>query len=691
MKATTVALFVSCLWASTSWATPPSSEEEIAKPEPVEIPTVVVEKRRPTEDSAAPATVISREDVTDAMSSLPEILDEQPGLRIQRLGGLESFSTVSIRGSSSDQVLVALDGIPLNAAEGGGVDLSTIPFGPLDRIVVYRGVTPLSFGTSAIGGVVSMHSRTISRPWLEMEAGGGSFGTRMARGFGGSGGDGWGVGVAVDYVGSEGNFSFVDDHGTLFQADDDQTTERKNNAFDQASVLVKTHVDLNATWRLGVIDWFLWRSQGLPGMASAPTEKASLRRMRNLLGFRLHGRPSRRFPLDVAVVPYVSWSQTELSDPLSEAGFGADEIRDQSWVPGMNTTIKWPLFFGDDDIILFSPGLNVAYRYERFMPRDDGASIAYDASERHRLSAALELDVDVAPVETQFLVSGRYESLWNAVHQPENRPIVTDPASNNGDTDAWTFRGGVVNRSLRDTEFRANVSYGVRFPSLHELFGNNGTLLGNPGLDPERGLGLDMGLVYSTPRTLRPNHWSTELFGFARWTEDLIHFVQNAQNISVAQNISSARVFGVEWGTYFDVLRHLRGRGSVTWLHSEDRSDTAARRGKRLPQQPEWKAFVRLEGYVRIKGWVSEMGASAELEFVSGNYRDPANLVAVPERWLLGAGLYVQSQSSGLRLDVTARNLTNDTVLDYTGFPLPGLSVMATLRYTPTMDGLERS
>ncbi len=687
MSRVIVALIVLVFGSQAVAAPPPSTDSTDPDEDVVDIPTVVVDSARRVEDHAAPSTVISRDSVTDAVASLPEILDEQPGLRIQRLGGLESYSTVSIRGSSAEQVLVTLDGIPLNSAEGGGVDLSTIPFGPLERVVVYRGVTPLSFGSSAIGGVVSLHSRTLQKPWLELEAGGGSFGTRLARGFGGHGSEDWGVGVAVDYLGSQGNFAFQDDQGTLFQNQDDEETERQNNAFDQTSVLVKAHWDWSNDWRLGVMNWFLWRDQGLPGVASNPTEKASLKRVSNMLGFRLHGSPSADSPLDVAVIPYVSWSQTTLSDPLSETGFGADNIKDQSLAPGISSTLKWPLFFSGSPDTVLTPGVNAAYRYERFVPEDLSTAQRFDASERHRVTAALELDFDWGPAETQVLISGRYEKLWNDVEQPGNRPVITEPPKPKLLSDAWTIRGGLVNRSIPWVEWRANAAYGVRFPSLYELFGNNGSLLGNPGLGPERGWNVDTGLVFTTPKQWRPNHWSVELFGFARWTDDLIHFIQNSQGISVAQNIASSRIFGVELGTYCDVLRHIRGRGSATWIHSEDRSDNPARRGNILPQQPTWKVYGRLETYLRMAHWISELGVSADIEFVSGNFRDPANLVEVPERWLVGAGLYLRSKSSGMRMDVTLRNLTNQPVLDYTGFPLPGLSVMATLRYAPLVEG----
>jgi len=673
-------------WVPPTYAAPPASSTVEPK-EPIDIPEVVVHSRRAAEDETIPTSVISRKDVTDAVAGLPEMLDEQPGLRTSRLGGLESYSTVSIRGSSADQVLVTLDGIPLNSAEGGGVDMSTIPFGPVERVLIYRGAAPIGFGTSSMGGVVSIETRDLAGQWLEMEAGGGSFETRLLRGFYGTGGADWGAGVALDYLGSTGNYRYLNDQGTVFSTTDDKTVTRKNNAFDQVSLLGKAFVALNEDWRLGAINWFSWRKQGVPGLALHPTEESSLERMRNLLGLRLHGKRLGNQRVALSVIPYLSWSQTVFSDPLSEVGFGADRVRDQSLVPGLIGTLGHPMPLDDDADFVLTPRLNVQYRYERFMPGTGRDTITLHASERHRLSAAAELALSTEPIATEVLGSLRYESVWNAMNNPGNRPLITEPPSADSFSDAWTLRGGLVQRSIPHTELRANASYGVRFPSLFELFGNNGYVLGNPGLKPERGVGVDFGVVHSAEWLDRPNTWSVEVFAFARWTDQLIQFVQNAQNISVAENIASARILGVEFGTYLDCFRHVRGRGSLTWMQSENRSDIVAHQGKQLPHRPQWKAFGRLEAYGRWPGVLSELGVSAELEALSGNYRDPTNLVAVPARWIVGAGLYALFQQRRIRLDVTARNLTNNRVQDYTGFPLPGLSVMTTLRYTPLVDG----
>ena len=64
-------------------------------------------------------------------TTLADLLSSAVGVQVKRYGGLGSFSTVSIRGSTAEQVVVYLDGVPLNQAIGGGADVGRIVVGVL--------------------------------------------------------------------------------------------------------------------------------------------------------------------------------------------------------------------------------------------------------------------------------------------------------------------------------------------------------------------------------------------------------------------------------------------------------------------------------------------------------------------------------------------------------------------------------
>ena len=92
------------------------------------------------EDLTAAASVLTPASSLRANQDLATLLLEVPGANVTRRGGFGSFATLSLRGANPDEVRVYVDGIPLNQAVGGAVDLSTLPLGDVERVEVYRGI-----------------------------------------------------------------------------------------------------------------------------------------------------------------------------------------------------------------------------------------------------------------------------------------------------------------------------------------------------------------------------------------------------------------------------------------------------------------------------------------------------------------------------------------------------------------------
>ena len=66
-------------------------------------PPVTIET--PHEDSAASCSVVTQDRTPRAAESIPQLISEQSGVSVTRLGGMGSTATVSLRGSTSNQVL----------------------------------------------------------------------------------------------------------------------------------------------------------------------------------------------------------------------------------------------------------------------------------------------------------------------------------------------------------------------------------------------------------------------------------------------------------------------------------------------------------------------------------------------------------------------------------------------------------
>ena len=212
-------------------------------------PEILVEAARigPEEDimsrsgfSAVVNLSTRRNRVEDAAS----ILARSVGVRVRRYGGLGSFATMSIRGSSSSQVQFYLDGVPLNDPYSGITDLNDISTGDLERIEIYRGTSPTGFGGSSIGGTVNLVTTTGgegSGSWFEAHGSTGSFGTRRITAALRTPSGPLSLRLGGGYLESMGDFPFTDDNGTPVNPDDDTEALRMNNDFTRWS----------ATGRLG--------------------------------------------------------------------------------------------------------------------------------------------------------------------------------------------------------------------------------------------------------------------------------------------------------------------------------------------------------------------------------------------------------------------------------------------------------
>jgi hypothetical protein len=72
--------------------------------------------------SPGTVTVVYPDDVKGEFKSLPELLDQIPGVYVNRVSGNGQYTTVSIRGSSPSEVNIYIDGVPYNLASEAAAD-----------------------------------------------------------------------------------------------------------------------------------------------------------------------------------------------------------------------------------------------------------------------------------------------------------------------------------------------------------------------------------------------------------------------------------------------------------------------------------------------------------------------------------------------------------------------------------------
>ena len=114
----------------------------------------------PKNNVIADTTIITEEEIERAgSSSLTDLLQRQPGIEIYNSGGQGKVSSLHIRGSESDHVVVLVDGLRVNQVTSGLTAFENIPLSQIDKIEIVRGPSSSLYGAGAIGGVIQIFTK----------------------------------------------------------------------------------------------------------------------------------------------------------------------------------------------------------------------------------------------------------------------------------------------------------------------------------------------------------------------------------------------------------------------------------------------------------------------------------------------------------------------------------------------------
>jgi outer membrane cobalamin receptor len=163
-----------------------------------------------TETAQGVTVVTSSEIETRNAGSTAEILQMVPGVQVDRIGGPGGTSSIYIRGSDPEHVLVLVDGVRMNdplLSRGGAYDLSAIDPATIERIEVIRGAGSAIYGADAIGGIVNIVTKGAAREGTQVSgsvsAGTKGYGNGSARVAGNTGQAKFSLGAAALQDGEE--------------------------------------------------------------------------------------------------------------------------------------------------------------------------------------------------------------------------------------------------------------------------------------------------------------------------------------------------------------------------------------------------------------------------------------------------------------------------------------------------------
>lgn len=608
------------------------------------------------------STDTSPREVTDAAS----LIEPLPGVHVRRLGADDSFSTLSIRGTSSQQAMVILAGVPLTGGADPTLDLASLPLWPGTRVRVYRSFAPATLGVGSLGGtlaidppIATLHPRT--EVWGQI----GSYGVgRMRIGTVApiasiySANDATAA-AAVSASRSDDNFPYEDPIT--------QRTVVRTNA-GHAALNGLFSLKWPVKWgddALGAITLTTLaqaRSQELPGPVLAPTPRARLGSQRLVSTLEATGplargtwsvrtwgrRDSLQLRNDLTTTPSVAGA-THTDDAITAVGtaLGYKRVFDRS---AIETRI-------DGSMERFAPGS------WQGAPQPPGAT---------RAQSGVGLDASHRVTDAWRIQGAGRADLWSDSDTNASSITRARPAGHIG------------------TEYTIGAltlaSHGgglARPPSFVERFGNRGGFIGERALRPERAWTVDVGARAKT--NSRAAWLKGELVGFGTWAEDLIVFVnQGAYGQSKATNIGRARLLGVE--AYAEAgAEDLTLRVSYTGLATSNLSECGSSllqcERPSLPGRPTHDAVVDL-AYA-----VGPLTFRYGVDVTSGIQADLTGAVQVPARALHNASVTFRvPESNGVAITADAKNIFDLRTASYAGatgpvdapigdlyaYPLPG-------------------
>ena len=479
-----------------------------AQPTEARLPTAVVTPSRVVQsiDDALPSTtVITRAEIERwQLSDLVGTLSREAGVQFARSGGPGSASSLFVRGANSSQVLVLVDGVPLNAAVGGAASLGGIALDTVDRIEISRGNLSSLYGSAAIGGVVQIFTRGAGAPGASLLAEGG-----QGRNFNGA------ASASTDLGGLRLGASI----GTRRS---DQVS-----AIDAARVVPGpfapgANPDLDANENTSGSFGATYRTQGgtvfaanawgstnrtdFDSTADGPVATHEERSTITAWNARVRSPLTTTWESQLQVGEMKDHSRNRSSDPWSfNNGEFESTNRQANWTNevAVNERVK--------------AQLGVEHLQQR------GASTAFDPN--------------FANVLTEF--ERNVTSVWGGVNGRTDRQLVQVNVRVDKYSDVGSATTGLVSYGYKlNPEWRviAQVSNAFRAPSFSDLYY---PFFGNPQLEPEKSRSGELGLHYVAGRTtLRAALYRTD-------TRDLIVYEPATQR---AENVDSARATGVEAG-----------------------------------------------------------------------------------------------------------------------------------------------
>lgn len=151
-------------------------EEEITALTGITVEAITPIKQ--VEKSAYNVAAIDASKLTHLNSNAADMLTKASGVKVRETGGVGAESQINLNGFTGQHVRTFVDGVPISRASS--FQIGNIPTELIDRIEIYKGVVPVTFGSDALGGAVNIVTRRSNAQYANLSYTFGSFNTHKS-------------------------------------------------------------------------------------------------------------------------------------------------------------------------------------------------------------------------------------------------------------------------------------------------------------------------------------------------------------------------------------------------------------------------------------------------------------------------------------------------------------------------------
>lgn len=603
---------------------------------------------------------ISGNEIRQYSPDLASFIRRLQGLQVQSSGGLGDPVMVSVRGASTVQTRLLINGVEQNTSSGGGYDLSAIPLSMIERVEIVQSGSHQGGEDSAIGGSINIITQQADRP-SHVQAGLGSYGYRefSARAVSIVGVNEWSLQGHTERTLN--NYSMPTP--APWFGDPAGTEEPLNNAqYFRHNVI--------AQWqREDVSSQLHWSRQNkhIPDyFRNAPPNRAHLSK-------RQWGINTGNLNAPEPTQDGLHWlwqlshqdTFEKYRDPEGYIGLNDDDNRYHTQHSEVTVTPQWRTADWQ-----FNAGFSGAFdQYQSRFVNDP------DASACSTPVGGCNLTAQQQKIKVRLGSRWAFHPAWHAQLQgyqewfgSQQRRTEAEPSQKQSNQQAFTGGSAAIGHSHNTRQLELSLRRSVRIPSLYERFGDRGLLLGNDDLKPEIAdtLSFDSQWQFSA-NVVRVNV-------FHRQLTNAIVPLYDSRGIGRYENVGKANLTGLElshemqflWG---DIA--LLPNASVSLYDSENKSRVRAFQGKQLPGIYHQRYLAGLT--VRHQ----DHSVSAHIEVAGDSYLDSANNVSGDIRRSVDISYSLQRIRWQASLYVI--NLLNNQFRDYSNRPVPGRNARASI------------